>query len=275
MTVASRLAPFAVTLLSTVLAAQQAAPAADKPELHPDVAALLDAKQRDAAFQRILARGEHRGPGSYKQTEVDLRVDHVMVCPQKNGLPIYAVFPVEDDAVEENLEKPKGPTGHIITVTGDGAILRVWKGNNWVEGQMGDANGDGIVERIETMHHGVGLHAETTVRVLFILPITEEVMPSLRVAFEVGQQPDICPEDMCWRVVPKTAKDPARVQIGTKDLDTGEFGEVTAQWRWLDKQAAWVGPGGGPNRDFLVLPPRGWDGIREFAREQLRKRQDG
>jgi hypothetical protein len=258
--------------LSSLVVAQEAAkPEPAKQEapkkilLHEDVQQLLSRETRDAAMTRILARGEHRGPGTYAEPTQKARVGHVVMCPQPSGPPIFAVFLLGSMHKRENVAG-----GHLITVAGDGAIVRCWCGNNSLEADavFEDVNGDGVVDRIETMNCGV--EGGGNVRVLFVLPITEAVMPTLRIAIE-WREPSLAEWQTAWRVVRAGGGEPVRVQIGPRDPKTGEPSKVTAEWRWHAERKAWVGPGGGPGQSFVRMPPEGWPSLEEFAAGQRAK----
>lgn len=240
---------------------------ADKrPTLHPDVALLLAPDHRDEALFRLLERGEHRGPGEYTEHVERHIVNHVVTCPQARGLPVFAVFVKDSDS------KPNTPTGHLIQVTSDGAILRCWRGNNLIsDGLCADINRDGIVERVETMNYGVREN-DMDVHELFVLPMTEEVQPTLRIAMGARPQAELFePWPLGHRVIPTTDEQQARIQIGPVDPKTGELQKVVAEWRWHSEKHVWLGPNGAPDKDFMVLPPVGREGIHEFAATHARK----
>jgi len=256
----------ALWLLAAVpVVAQDDRPA--RPTLHPDVALLLAPDHRDEALFRLLERGEYRGPGDYTESAQRFEVTHVVPCPQARGLPIFAVF-----VKGATKSQPNTPTGHLIKVTADGAILRCWLANNVVsEGLCADVNRDGIVERVETMNYGVR-DSDMTVRELFVLPMTEEVQPTLRIALGARPRSEFGePWPLGHRVIPATDEQQARIQIGPVDPETKELKEVVAEWRWHSKKHVWLGPNGAPDKDFMVLPPVGHDGIDEYAATQARK----
>ena len=233
-----------------------------KPYIHSDVQQLLGQESRGAALRRILGRAQYRGPGKYTEENKKCDVRHVVMCPQPKGPPLFAVF--VSGFFNRQMHTPKG---HLILVASDGVIVRCYQGNNLADGVFADVNGDGIVERIEQMCYGWGEGTKVKVRELFVLPMTEEVVPSLRIAFDVD-----C-EITGWRVIPAKGKNPARVQIGPKNTKTGEIEKVTGEWKWNAKLSAWVGPGGGPNQDFIRLPPVGHVGLKEFALVQTKLRK--
>jgi hypothetical protein len=235
--------------------------------IQPDVQLLLALETRDAAMVRILARGEYRGPGDYKEREQDFEVGHVVMCPQARGLPLFAVFSLDLDV---NLVEgpPHVARGGVAIVASDGALVRWWRAHNLAKGVFADVNEDGIVERVETMTCVLGEAKDTTVRELFVLPVTEEMVPSLRVAFDVVHNRNLADEPehaTAWRVLPAREGQPARVQIGPKDARTGDLSSVAAEWTWKKENSAWVGPGGGPSMAFVRLPPIGVEGLYEFA----------
>jgi len=240
-----------------MVAALAAAQQPPEPKLHADVRALLDDDDRDAAMQRILRRGDYRGPGTYEERAASCEVMHVVRCEQKRGGPIVAVFVHAFGKKRPNVSK-----GHLIKVTADGAILRCWQGYNMVFHEFDDINGDGIVERVEMINYSMA--GRSVVRELFVLPVTADVQPALRIA--IGLRPKDSKADfpLGYRVKKATQKDAARIQIGPVDKKTGGLSRVTAEWRWHAKHEAWVGPAGGPNKEYVVLPPVGHDGLEEF-----------
>jgi hypothetical protein len=239
-----------------------AARRAEEPLLHREVQQLLSRQTADAALLAILTRGDHRGPGTYTEPVKPSVVKHVVMCPQPKGPPIFAVFVRGIDKGEYCEAK-----GHLITVAADGAILRCWRGDDVVEGTFEDVNDDGIVDRVDTIDCRV---AGGLVRELYVLPITEQGLAALRVAveFRAGDPVPGKETEVAWRVQRAGGGKPARIQIGPRDAETGGLTKVTAEWSWLAKRSAWVGPGGGPGSAFVRLPPEGWEGLEEFAAAQ-------
>lgn len=263
-----------VLLASQALAVAQATPPV--PTIAPDVQRLLWLDSRDAALGRIVERGMHRGSGNYAETDKTLTVRHVVVCPQLVGPPLFALF-VESHALEargiritRSTEDAASCKGHLIMVAADGAIVRCYLGNNHVEGVFADANGDSVIDRVETMRYANIDDQAAPVSELFVLPITEEVTPSLRIAFDAGEPRD----RTAWRVVPASANTPPRVEIGPSDPATGGLRSVTATWTWDKKLRAWTGPGGGPGQAFMRIPPVGHQELKEFARLPAQRKGD-
>lgn len=233
----------------------------------PDVQRLLWLDSRDAALGRILERGIYRGPGEYKESDRTLTVRQVVICPQLSGPPLFAVFVrshaleadglhVIDSNTEASLFK-----GHLIQIAADGAIVRCYLGNNRVDAAFADINGDQVIDRVETMRCSSIDDQEAHVTELFVVPVTEEAAPTLRIAFDAGEPRD----RSTWRVVPASNTAPARIELGPRDPATGGLKSVTATWSWDRKLRGWTGPGGGPGQSFMRLPPAGHRELKEFA----------
>lgn len=256
-----------VTLCSLLASSVTGQSVDDAPaRLHPDVEALLARESRQQGMERILARGAYRGEPAYEEGQRPFRVGHVVVCPQQRGLPMFAVFGVR--VADPSVHRARG---HLIQVASDGVIVRCWQGNNVVDDAavFADVNLDGVVERIETMNYRFGERDET-VRELFVLPVVEGATPSLRVAIEVSARQPAREPQMGWRVEPGDAGQPATIRIGRKDVETGGLKDVIAEWRWQADRSTWIGPGGGPDQEFVRLPPDGTEELEAFAAARRR-----
>ena len=240
----------------------------------PDVQRLLWLDSRDAALGRILERSVYRGPGTYTETDRTLAVRQVVVCPQLSGAPLFAVFVTSHALEAKGIRIIPSPgegspfKGHLILIACDGTIVRCYMGNNIVEGMFADINGDQVIDRVETIRYADIDEKEARVTELCVVPVTEEMTPTLRIAFDAGD-----PQDRsAWRVVPASAGGPLHIELGPKDPATGGLQSVTATWIWDGKLRAWTGPGGGPGQPFMRLPPLGHQELKEFALQRPKPR---
>lgn len=280
------------------------------PPIHADVQLLLQRETRDEAFARIVARGVYRGPGDYvESSELGYEVRHVILCPQAEGAPLFAVFideiraPDPPYVVETGQVKleiplqfrwlgpgPHVPRGHIAIVASDGALIRLYAGANVVHGKLEDINADGILDYVESTGAAVG--DDLFAQQLWVLPITEEMQPSLRVAFDplvidltasVEEIQEAAkkarPRPLTYRILraeyehgtgdnePRLSV--ARIELGTTDQN-GAFAETIATWAWNSEASRWDGPEGGETEQFIRLPPSGWKEIRDFLQAHKR-----
>ena len=208
---------------------------------------LLDAQKRDAALAALLGL---KDAGACK-------VNHVVVCPQADGGPLYAVFKAE--GYERRMGGGPGKAiGHVILFDGKGTEHPFWHNANSISGLFRDVNGDGIVENVETNSISPaappGMPLERfSVKVLHVLPIVLKADPVLLVAYGIGQPGH--PEDKPpwhWRAVDLDADGRLEIQFGPK---TEKGLEPQATYTWSEKDKRYVGPDGADTQRFKRLRP--------------------
>jgi hypothetical protein len=253
------MSPLVVLLILVAQAPRQAPPELPK-AIDPLVAELLYLDRRDEALRQILERRVYRGPGKYTEDpgrlkESGRRIRRVVVCPQEQGPPIFAVFlgPVRD-------LRDRAQGGHFILIDADGAIVRVYLGANFLgpEDKFEDITGDGVVEMVQEVRHGVGGRKAT---VLHVVPIDRHQRAALRVAFRRSERPGA----WSWRL--RGSPDgPRRIEFGP-ELPGGEIAPE-ATYTWSAEDRTYGGPTGSPDGPFLRWEGEGREDLERFARVQ-------
>lgn len=240
-------------LLLSATAAPSAPSTEDERHLHPDVERLLIPAERNAAYARLWEAGVWRGPGTYTEREKN-RVRHVVVCPQRSGPPLFAVF-LDPPEGRSPWEEERAPVarGHYTFVAADGALVRVHSGNNLLEGALVDVDQDGVLDAVSDIHHGVS--SGRSCNVLYVVPCTEAQRPSVRIAFQPrGLDNALLDERMSWALEIDQRTRAASLRIhGSNPEDAAELHEI-ARWDWSPELGEWVGPEGAVDGRFQRLP---------------------
>jgi hypothetical protein len=196
---------------------------------------LQDTNHRDRALYDLLERNSYYH-GSYydgKQHPPEtVKVNHVVVCPQKSGSPLYAVFKAE------GYEKyfgggPGKPLGHVILFDSNGKYLPWYINANSIHGEFEDVNGDGIVENVESIHEESD-GGKTNDR-LWVLPIVPGGRPILEVRYD--------PKRWSYRALKKGQGIPWEIWFIQKNKST-IASDSTVIYRWSKEKKAYEGPTG-------------------------------
>lgn len=208
--------------------------------MHEDVQALLDHRRRDAAYERLLERGEWRGPGAYEEGGAE-SVRHVVMCPQEEGPPLFAVFLGEGELHRA--------VGHFVFVAADGALVRVHDGANELYGVLEDVTADGVLDVVDSHLVSEGEHSY---EVLSVVPCTEEQQASLRIALRRPTSRRGTPgAPWGWQLTPTETG--VVIELGPLD-DYGWVAEAQALYSWDEEAQLWSGPAGGPEDPYERLP---------------------
>lgn len=205
------------------------------------VSKLSDPMQRDEAFRTILSWQKYRSkPDAPERIFKTLR--HVVVCPQKEGPPMFAVFPMT------SYEQRAEPKGYIVLIDADGAIIPYYCNANSIEdhSEFKDINGDGVVDEVSTI--GFGTEAGDA-EVLHILPVTRDQRPALNLVLKEqdGDKPK-----WSWRLMATNEPGIFSIELGSLDSETGQFSPKES-FKWFNEKSDYIGPAGGGNLPFMRL----------------------
>jgi len=212
----------------------------DGPNLHVDVQGLLSRSERDGAYARLIEAGVWRGAGEHVEQRAQ-PVRHVVLCPQTDGAPLFAVFFGEG--------APHRAEGRFVFVAADGAMVRVQDGANELYGVLEDANGDGVLDVIDSQ---LLVEGDGAVEVVSVVPCTEEQRPSLRVALNRRESlRDTPSEPWGWQLMPSEDAG-VIIELGPLDAD-GWVTSVLASYEWDAQNEQWSGPAGSADGPFERL----------------------
>ena len=211
-----------------------------EPSLHVDVQGLLSRSERDDAYARLIEAGEWRGEGDYvEQSAASVR--HVVLCPQTDGAPLFAVF--FGEGAQHRAE------GRYVFVAADGAMVRVQGGANELFGVLEDANADGVLDVVDSQ---LLVEGGGAVEVVSVVPCTEEQRPSLRVALNRRESLRGTPSDPWgWQLMP-SEDGSVIIELGPLDSD-GWVSSVLASYEWDAQSEQWDGPAGSASGPFERL----------------------
>lgn len=203
----------------------------------PTVSKLSDPAQRDEAFRTILSWQKYRTKTTAPE-RIFRPLRHVVVCPQKKGPPVYAVFPSN---IFEHRDAPKG---HIMLIDADGAIIPYYCNANSIDdhSEFKDVNGDGVVDEVGTINFGGA-------QVLHILPVTRDQRPSLNI---VLKESGFNETEWSWKLVATHEPDVFAIELGPPDAETGKFSPKES-FNWSKEKSDYLGPEGGGNLPFMRL----------------------
>lgn len=170
--------------------------------IDPTVAKLMIPSERDAAFRTILSWQKYRSKPAYMEREFK-PLRHVVECPQREGPPIFAVFPIS------TFEKRAAPVGHIILIDADGAIIPHFMNANLLDADsiFADINGDGVIDEVSTISFSKGA-------VLHVLPVTREQTPVLNIKLKRKGFRDTAWQ---WRVMKTEEQNVFAIELGPQD----------------------------------------------------------
>lgn len=210
------------------------------PSLHVDVQGLLSRSERDGAYARLIEAGEWRGAGDYVEQRAE-SVRHVVLCPQFDGAPLFAVF--FGEGAQHRAE------GRYVFVAADGALVRVQGGAKQLFGVLEDANGDGVLDVIDSQ---IRVEGDGALEVVSVVPCTEEQRPSLRVALNRRESLRGTPSDPWgWQLMPSEDAG-VIIELGPLDAD-GWVSSVLASYEWDAQNEQWSGPAGSASGPFERL----------------------
>ncbi len=203
----------------------------------PIVAKLTDPAQRDEAFRTILSWQKYRSePSAPDRIFKPLR--HVVVCPQIEGPPLHAVFPMV------SYEQRALPKGHIMLIDADGAIIPYYINANSIDdhSEFKDINGDGIIEEISTISF-------SKAQILHILPMTREQNPTLNI---VLKQSSFTETEWSWQVTQTNEPSISTIELGPLDKETKKL-IPKVQYNWSKEKSDYIGPAGGGALPYMRL----------------------
>lgn len=216
-------------------------------------AQLADPETREQALYELLKAQRYRwwsnwgSEWDHNEEVTRHRINHVVICPQPSGGPIYAVFVgFPYPGPESGPGKAKGP---LILVDSLGFLRQCYQNNDFVEGTFEDINGDGLVEFADAMWTG---HCGRKVLHLAVVPITHAQRPILSVAL-AGPFGEGKPNQY-WRL---SGPD----QDGICDIELDPAWRPGKQfcpgvvYKWSKEKAAYDGPVGGQGMSFMRLDP--------------------
>ncbi len=208
----------------------------------PDVIEkLLNINTRDEALKELLVLNkyytEYRGMDEdYDMGECS--VNHVVVCPQTEGDPIYAVFKAGSTEVSFGGGYGK-PLGHVILFDSDGNFIQYYKNANYIKGIFSDINDDGIIENVESIANAFFCKSHGLVMVLSILPIKKPFMPIFCVAYE---------ESWDWKAVDLNNDNIIELQIFPKVKP-----DSVITFRWSKEMNQYTGYAGDYSQSVMVF----------------------
>lgn len=227
----------------------------------PTVSKLADPTLRDDAFREVLSWQKYRSkPSAPDNIFKPLR--HVVVCPQKQGPPIYAVFP------SNRYEQRSAAKGHIMLIDADGAIIPYYHNANSIDdsSEFKDVNGDGVVDEVGTISFGT---SAGSAEVLHVLPVTREQSPALSI---VLKESDRHKAEWSWKLAETSEPGVCSIEIGPLDAKTNKL-LPKARYTWSKEKSQYVGPAGGGKHPFMRMHAASPFGSAEFD-AFVRKKDD-
>ena len=208
--------------------------------IDPIVSKLALPDARNEAFRTVISWQKYRTKPSAPEREYK-PLRHVVVCPQKTGPPIYAVFPWT------SYEQREAPKGHVILVDADGAIIPYYLNANWIDDQseFKDVNGDGVIDEVHIIHfHGAD--------VLHVLPMTRDQCPILNIVLKLKKKRGSRETEWSWRLVGTATPNVFSIEIGPLNAKSEEI-IPRARYEWSKEKKEYVGPPGGGEFPFMRL----------------------
>jgi hypothetical protein len=216
---------------------------------------LLDPVMRNAALDKLMQLNHYKGGPTGT-----VIVNHVVVCPQPQGEPLYAVFKDEHYAVWSGAG-PGKPLGHVLLFDSDGKYVPFYLNANAPWGVFADVNGDGIVENVRAISYG-GLRSAATV--LLVIPIMEKPVPLLCLAYNPKHRKT---GTWAWQVADARKDGVLQIQLGPvvsilgdpahsrEDNGTNKQINPVVTYTWDKDKKAYVGPAGGDDQPFKRIAP--------------------
>ncbi|HKP03346.1 MAG TPA: hypothetical protein VJU77_08265 [Chthoniobacterales bacterium] len=281
--------PLALALgLSAALRMSAAAPPPDEEQARfanlsgrELVQRLTDDEQRPRAFYELWRRAEPRKHADFKTFEASHYDSTLLVCPQeKPRPPIYLVLSCFEDgtktessndsyAVKNPRElfppvppSPGGAAGKeqaICAFTADGRVLRPF-GNDPIlsSGTLADINGDGLIERVDSMIFGVEGGGTATVLTMSVVKAKAEPVLSVLLNWEN--------DEWTYRLTDQDGDGVSDIEAGPR---TAEGLIPKAVWKWDKAKRAYIGPQGKAGDHFRII--NGANLWKEFARLKAAK----
>lgn len=229
-------------------------PPAGAEDAHGAVRRLLESEYRSSAFAEILSWPKNLFKTTHYRP-LDLDVVDVVVCPQGDEPPLYAV-----------LTNPESSGKRITLLDQDGTVLPLHPDGKGIRYHLGDVNGDGVVEMVGTQPIWLTVKNEdVSVEVLFVLPLTREGQPLLMVLMNAKFEKRSSFPRWTWRFRTATPGVQA-IELGPR-IPGEERIETQAVYDWSAEDGRYVGPPGDPVLPFLRVEGTESEKVRVFARE--------
>jgi len=230
---------------------------------HPTVRKLLESEHRNEAFAEITS-WQRNLPLAAPYPSQDREVVDVLVCPQHEEPPLYAV-----------LTNAESPRKRITLLDGDGTIIPFYHNDKALHGKLQDVNGDGRVDiagqlPIQTSIDGVVV----SMNMFLVLPISRENRAALTVLYNAQLATRPSSPTWSWRLSEATTPGAVAIELGPQIPESGPM-EAQATYTWSVERQRFVGPPGGYDMPFLLV--RGDDSgeIERFARSVYERADRG
>jgi hypothetical protein len=225
---------------------------------------LADDKKRPRAFYELLRRAEPSKYPEFAAFEVGHYNSKLVICPQENPRPpIYLVLygflelmetgysrdnyqvknprelfpPATNDSGTAAVQEPA-----IHAFTADGRVVHPFGGDTVLKGTLADINGDGIIERVDSMMYGVeGIHDAI---VLTVSTVKTKAQPLLTVVLNWGA------DEWIYRLTDQDGDGVSDIEAGPRTA-TGLIPK--AVWKWDRVKKLYVGPQGQAGDHFRVI----------------------
>ena len=282
-----RLLPAAVASIAIALASSHAQPSIDKEQApftnlsgKELVQRLTDGKSRPRAFYELWRRAEPDNDDGFEDFAKEHYEPEIVVCPQgKSAPPIYVVlcgfleksgFMSADDYEIERQDElfrfapglPPSGTKHqqlIVAFTADGRLIAPFGGDNVLNGELKDINGDGLVDRVELVLSSVGDGLQSDF--LIVSTVKEEAQPLFAVILNWGT------DEWTFRTVFDCGDGTPAIEAGPRTV-VGL--KPKAVWKWDPTQNRYVGPSGKTGDHFRVVDAANiWKELNRFQSEKL------
>ncbi len=232
-----------------------AQPPAGVREAHPTVRRLLEGEGPDEAFAEILSWPKNLfKAASYSPR--DQEVVDVLVCPQRDEPPLYAV-----------LTNPMSLDQRITLLDGDGTIVPFYPDRKWIHHQLDDVNGDGLVELVGERPIRLRIDGEVVyMEALFVLPVTRENRAVLTVLYNAQQPPESSSPRWSWRLSETTTPGVLAIELGPQ-VSRDEPMDVQVTYTWSAERQRFVGPLGDYAMPFLLVEGEESEEVELFARK--------
>ncbi len=239
---------------------------------------LTDPSTRSQAFYELWRRSDDSKDAGYESFLENHYSPKIVVCPQgPDTEPItivlygflsrktevsegdYAItdpaslFPEAATADHEEINRPA-----IEAFTANGRRIEPFGGDNVLDGELTDLNGDGLIERVEiTRCHVEGFK---NVEVLKIDEVQEQPTTLLAVLLNFGA------DEWSYRTRDSDGDGIFDIDLGPQTAD-GILPKAT--YRWDADRQSYVGPDGAIEDHFVRLDPDpAWDRLRAIAKRE-------
>lgn len=224
-------------------------------EAHSTVRRLVESESRNAAFAEILSWPKNLFQTTHYRP-LDLDVVDVVVCPQRDEPPLYAV-----------LTNPESSGKRITLLDQDGTVLPLHPDGKGIRYHLGDVNGDGVVEMVGTQPIWLTVKNEdVAIEVLFVLPLTRERQPLLMVLMNAKFEQRSSFPRWTWRFRATATPGVPAIELGPRIPGEEEI-ETQAVYDWSADRGQYVGPPGDSILPFQRVEGTESEKVRFFARE--------